>query len=124
MQAVSSLCIWSPKEGSWSQALLAETVETGHENLVGVLDNRARYSTMSKGKNMSNVLANGVVFSTLKHTDPHTVRGRSTLKVGELVSVHFETGRSANFVAKESNDLAKVLPESNQKSHDPQGSSG
>ena len=26
-------------------------------------------------------------------------------------------------IAKESNDLAKVLPESNQKSHDPQGSS-
>ena len=68
---------------------------------------------------MSNVLANGVIFSTLKHTDLHTVRGRSTLKVGKLVSVHFETGRSANLIAKESNDLAKVLPESNQKSHDP-----
>ena len=34
------------------------------------------------------------------------------------MSVHFKTGRSANSVAKESNDLAKVLPESNQKSHD------
>ena len=59
--------------------------------------------------NMSNGLANGVIFSrlsTLKHTDPHAVRGRSTLKVGKLVSVHFETGRSANLVAKESNDLA------------------
>ena len=55
---------------------------------------------------MSNVLANGVIFSTLKQTDPHTVRGRSTLKVGTLVSVHFETGRSANSIAKESNDLA------------------
>ena len=34
-----------------------------HENLVDVLDNNARYSTMSKGKNVSNVLANGVIFS-------------------------------------------------------------
>ena len=72
---------------------------------------------------MSNVLANGFIFSTLKHTDPHTVRGRSTLKVAKLASVHFETGRSANSVAKESNVLAKVLPGSNQKSHDPQESS-
>ena len=71
-------------------------METGHENLVDVLDNSDGYTTMSKGKNMSNVLANGVIFSTLKHTDPHTVRGRSTLKVEKLVSVHFETGRSAN----------------------------
>ena len=68
------LRIWSPKGGSWSQAFLAETVETGHENLVNVLNNSARYSTMSKGKNMSNVLANGVIFSTLKHTDPHRAR--------------------------------------------------
>ena len=60
---------------------------------------------------MSNVLANGVIFSMLKHTYPHTVRGRSTLKVGKLVSVHFETCRSANSVAKESIDLANVLPE-------------
>ena len=60
---------------------------------------------------MSNVLANSVIFSTLKHTDPHTVRGRSNLKVGKLVSVRFKTGRSANSRAKESNDLAKVLPE-------------
>ena len=72
---------------------------------------------------MSNVLANGVIFSTLKHTDPHAVCGRSPLKVGKSVSVHFETGRSANSIAKESNDLAKVLPESNQKSHDFQRSS-
>ena len=53
---------------------------------------------------MSNVLANGIIFSTLKHTDPHTVRGRSTLKVAKLASVHLETGRSANSIAKESND--------------------
>ena len=123
MEAVFFSSYLVAKRGSWSQAFLPETVETGHENLVNVLDNSARYSTMSKGKNMSNVLANGVIFSTLKHTDPRTVRGRSTLKVGKLVSVHFETGRSANSIAKESNDLAKVLPELNQKSHDPQGSS-
>ena len=72
---------------------------------------------------MSNVLANGVIFFSLKHTDPHIVHGRSTLKVGKLVSVHFETGRSANSIAKESNNLVKVLPESNQKSYDLQGSS-
>ena len=71
-----------------------------------------------KGKYTSNVLANGVIFSTLKHADPHTLRGRSTLKVGKLVSVHFETSRSANSIAKKSNDLANVLPESNQKSHE------
>ena len=58
---------------------------------------------------MSNASANGVIFSTLKHTDPHTVRGRSTLTVGKLVSVHFETGRSTNSIAKESDDLTKVL---------------
>ena len=36
--------------GSCSQAFLAKTVETGHENLVDMLDNSAGYSTMSKGK--------------------------------------------------------------------------
>ena len=76
-------------------------METGHENLIF---------------HISNVLANGVIFSTLEHTDTHTVRGRSTLKVGKILSV-------PRSIAKESNDLAKVLPESNQKSHDPQGSS-
>ena len=65
---------------------------TGHENLVHVFDNSARYSTMSKGKNMSNVLVNGVIFSMLKPTGPYTVRSQSTLKVGKLVSMHFETG--------------------------------
>ena len=29
---------------------------------------------------LSNILANGVISSTLKHTDPHIVRGRPTLK--------------------------------------------
>ena len=66
---------------------------------------------------MSSVLANGVIFSMLKHTDPD---GRSTLKVGNLVSVHFETGFTKP-KAKESNDLEKVLQESNQKSHDSLG---
>ena len=28
------------------------------------------------------ILTNGVIFSTLKHTDPHTIRGRSTQKDG------------------------------------------
>ena len=96
MQAVLFSSYLVAKRGVIVQAFLAETVETRHDNLVDVLDNSARYSTMSKGKNMSNMLANGVIFSTLKHTDPHTNRGRSTLKVGKLVSVHSETGRSAN----------------------------
>ena len=51
-----------------------EAVETGQENLVDMLDNSARYSTMLKGKSMLNVLANGVIFSTLKHTDRHRAR--------------------------------------------------
>ena len=88
----------------------------GQENLVDMLKNSARYSTMSKEKNISSVLANGVIFSLLKHTDPNS---RSTLKVGKLVSVHFETGCSMNSIAKEPNDLAKALPESNQKSRFP-----
>ena len=63
MQAVFCLLrIWSPKGKSWSQAFLAETVETEHENLVDVLNNSAQYSTILKGKNMSNVLANGIIF--------------------------------------------------------------
>ena len=81
MQAVFFFVYGRQKGGSSSQEFLAETVETRHENLVDVLDNSARYSTMSKGKNMSNVLAYGVIFSTLKHTDPRTVRGRPYLKV-------------------------------------------
>ena len=49
-------------------------MEIGHENLVDVLDNSGRYFMISKGKNMSNVLVNGVIFSTLKHKDPHRAR--------------------------------------------------
>ena len=42
-----------------------------------------------------NILANGVIFSTLRHTDPQTVRGRPTLNP-RVMSVYFETARSAN----------------------------
>ena len=61
---------------------------------------------------------NSSIISTLKHTDPHAVRSRSIQKmVCVWMSIYFETGRSAN----ESNDLAhlaKVLPESYQKSNE------
>ena len=74
---------------------------------------------------MSNVLANGAISSTLKRRDPHTVREIhfKSWKVSERALRAFEMGRSANSIARESNDLAKVLPELNRKSHDPQGSS-
>ena len=87
-------------------------METKYENLVDVLDITALdIPWCRKGKHVECV-SKWVIFSTLKHP-----------KVGRLVSVHFETRRSANSVAKEFNDLTKVLPELNQKSHDPQGSS-
>ena len=44
-----------------------QLLETRHKNLVDVFDNSAQYSTMSKGKNMLYMLANGVIFTTLKH---------------------------------------------------------
>ena len=38
---------------------------------------------MRKGKDKSNMLTNGAIFSAFKHyTDLHTVRGRSTVKDG------------------------------------------
>ena len=81
--------------------------------------NKVHCSTMSKGKNMSNVLANGVIFFTLKLTDPHTVRGGSTLKIGKVSERAFRNGSFRELkIAKESSDLAKVLPEPNQKSHE------
>ena len=40
-------------------------------------------STISKG--MSNVSANASIFSTLKNTDAHAVRGRSTLRTFALI---------------------------------------
>ena len=67
---------------------------------------------------------NGVIFSTLKHTDPHTVRSRSTQKDG-MCTGNDHIFRNGSFgklkIAKESNDLAdlaKVLPESYQKSNE------
>ena len=73
---------------------------------------------------MSKLMAdtNGVIFSTLKHTDPHTVRGRSTQKDGVCNEHIFRNGSFREIkIAKESNDLAnlaKVLPESYQKSNE------
>ena len=77
-------------------------------------------STMLKSMaDTSNILTNGVIFSTLKHTDPHTVRGRSTQKDGVCNEHIFRNGSFRELkIAKESNDLAdlaKVLPESYQK---------
>ena len=37
-------------------------METGHENFVDVVDYSTRYYMMLKGKNMLNMLANGVIF--------------------------------------------------------------
>ena len=69
----------------------------------------------------SNILTNGLIFSTLKHTDPNTIRGRSTQKDGVGNEHIFRNGSFREFkIAKESNDLsdlAKVLPESYQKSN-------
>ena len=81
-------------------------------------------STFNGGYTASNILTNGVLFSTLKHTDPHTVRIRSAQK--EVVcNEHIFRNRSFRElkIAKESNDLvdlAKVLPESyrNRKSNE------
>ena len=57
----------------------------------------------------SNILTNGVIFSTLKHTDPHTVRGRSTQKDGAFNEHIFRNGSFRELkIAKESNDLADL----------------
>ena len=70
----------------------------------------------------SNILTNGVIFSTLKHTDPHTIRGRSTQKDGVCNEHIFWNGSFLELrIAKKSNDLAdlaKVVPESYQKSNE------
>ena len=74
---------------------------------------------MSNMADLSNILANGVIFSTLKHTDPHTVRGRPTLKDDLCNERIFRNGSFRELkVAKESYDLAKVSLESNQKSNE------
>ena len=70
----------------------------------------------------SNILINSVIFPTLKHTDPHTVRGRSNQKDGVCNEHTFRNGSFRELkMAKESNDLAdlaKVVPESYQKSNE------
>ena len=74
---------------------------------------------MSNMADLSNILANGVIFSTLKHTDLHTVRGRPTLKDGLCNERIFRNGSFRELkIAKESNDSAKVSLESNQKSNE------
>ena len=74
---------------------------------------------MSNMADLSSILANGVIFSTLKHTDLHTVRGRPTLKDGLCNERIFRNGSFRELkIAKESNDLAKVSLESNQKSNE------
>ena len=69
----------------------------------------------------SNIVTNGVIFSTL-NTDPSTVRGRSTQKDGVCNEHIFRNGSFLGLrIAKESNDLAglaKVVPESYQKSNE------
>ena len=80
-------------------------------------------STMSKlMADTSNILTNGVIFSTLKHTDLHTVRGRYTKKDRVCNEHIFRNGSFRELkTAKESNDLAdlaKVVPESYQKSNE------
>ena len=71
-------------------------------------------STMSKG--MSNVSANAVIFSTLKHTDAHAmhtfaldhVRVRSTLKDGNERTIRNGPFREFK-IARESIDSAKEI---------------
>ena len=69
----------------------------------------------------SDILTNGVIFSTLKHADPHIVRGRSTPQKGVCNEHIFRNGSFRKLkIAKESNDLAdlaKVLPESYHQVH-------
>ena len=59
---------------------------------------------MAKGKDMSNMLTNGAMFSTFKRTDSHNVRGRPTRKDG--VVIYERLFRNVSFrelkIAKES----------------------
>jgi len=65
-----------------------------------------------KGKDIS-------IFSMFKHTDPHTIRVRSTLKDGVVNERIFRYWSFHKLkVVKEANDLAKVLLEPNQKSNE------
>ena len=86
----------------------------------GIPQTRQRLNVLSTvSKSMAdtlNILTNGVIFSMLKHTDPRTVRGRSTQKDGVCNEHIFRNGSFRELkIAKESNDLAdlaKVIPES------------
>ena len=65
----------------------------------------------------SYILANSVIFSTLKHTDPHTVGGRSAQKDDACNEHIFRKGSFRELKIAKTNDLAdlvKVLPESYQ----------
>ena len=68
---------------------------------------------------MSNMLTNGAIFSTLKRTDSHTVRGRLTRTDG--VVTYERSLRERSFcelkIPKEYHDLAKILIESYQNSN-------
>ena len=71
----------------------------------------------------SKIVTNGVIFSTLKRTDPHTVRGSSTQKDSVCNEHIFRNGSFHELkIAKGPNDLAdlaKVLPEyQNSKSNE------
>ena len=58
------------------------------------------------------MLTDGAIFSTFEHTDPLTVCGRSTLKDGVVIERIFRCGSFRELkIAKESSDLAKVIPE-------------
>ena len=59
---------------------------------------------MAKGKDMSNMLTNGAMFSTFKRAESHTVCGRPTRKDGIVIYEHLF--RNVSFrdlkIAKES----------------------
>ena len=72
-----------------------------------------------KGADTSNILTNGLIFSTLKHTDPHTVRGRSTQKDGVCNEHIFRNwsfrelkiGKESNDIADLAKSLTRIIPE-------------
>ena len=70
--------------------------------------------SMLKGKDIWKMLTIGAIFSTFKHTDPHTVRCRSILKDCKIIEriIRYRSFRALK-IAKESNDLLKVLLEPN-----------
>ena len=66
---------------------------------------------MQKGKDISNMLTNGAIFSTFKHSDPHTVCGRSTLKDGVASERIFRYGSFCETNQMFSKGLARTKPE-------------